>query len=109
VLTPDHIWLLICQGFARHVNVNAEKLRRDFVKHEGKKLLEIRRPDLVKGDTNNDWQGTVAEFSQQIKSHLGDHHDLLSAKFSTTTPIEQAAFEIIGLTQRSQRKAQMIN
>jgi hypothetical protein len=31
VLSPDAVWLLISQGFAQHVNANAEKLRRYFV------------------------------------------------------------------------------
>ena len=30
-LSPDDIWLLICQGFAQHVNFNAEELRSLFV------------------------------------------------------------------------------
>ena len=40
-LTPDIIWLLIVQGFAQHVNYNAEELRQKFVNFEGKKKLEI--------------------------------------------------------------------
>ena len=36
-LTPDIIWLLIVQGFAHHVNFNAEYLRNRFVNFENKK------------------------------------------------------------------------
>ncbi|RYZ47433.1 MAG: DUF4419 domain-containing protein [Sphingobacteriales bacterium] len=38
-LSPDMIWLLICQGFAHHVNNNAEALRSMFVDFEGKEQL----------------------------------------------------------------------
>jgi hypothetical protein len=31
VLSPDMIWLIISQGFARHVNNNPEQLRKHFV------------------------------------------------------------------------------
>ncbi len=37
VISPDMIWLLICQGFSTHVNSNPEQLRYQFVTHEGKK------------------------------------------------------------------------
>ena len=34
--------VVIAQGFARHVNENAEKLRNLFVEHEGKKTLHCQ-------------------------------------------------------------------
>src|SRR5262245_22062239 len=36
ILSPDDIWLCIAQGFAHHVNQNAELLRERFVRHQGK-------------------------------------------------------------------------
>ena len=36
-LSPDAVWFTIAQGFATHVNLNAEALRHRFVRHEGKK------------------------------------------------------------------------
>jgi hypothetical protein len=35
-LSPDAIWFCIAQGFAQYVNLNVERLRSRFVKHEGK-------------------------------------------------------------------------
>ncbi|MBC8138507.1 MAG: DUF4419 domain-containing protein, partial [Fibrella sp.] len=49
VLSPDMIWLLIAQGFALHVNANAEAMRHRFVAHEGKKDILIFRDEFVKG------------------------------------------------------------
>ncbi len=96
VLSPDIIWLLVAQGFANHVNANAEKLRPKFVQHEGKLTLEVERHDFIKGSPENPWPEVFGEFSSQIRKHLGPStHDLLLPRFSTTGPVEQAAAEIV--------------
>ena len=41
VLSPDMIWLLISQGFARYVNAHAEEMRSKLVSHEGKQTLIV--------------------------------------------------------------------
>jgi len=56
------IWLQILQGLANHVNANAEALRHHFVSHDGKKLIEIKRDEFVKGDPDNDWEGALLNF-----------------------------------------------
>ncbi len=95
ILSPDMIWLQILQGLASHVNANAEALRQHFVAHEGKKLIEIRRNGFVKGNPGNDWEGAFAEFSSQMRSHIGDEtHDLIASGFGTTGPAEQAAMNV---------------
>jgi hypothetical protein len=95
-LSPDMIWLLITQGFASHVNANAEKLRPQFVKHQGKATIQICRNDFVKGSPDNPWPEVFGEFSSQIREHIGeDIHDLLVPTFSTTGAIEKAACEIV--------------
>lgn len=35
-ISPDMIWLLICQGVVNHVNANAARRRPRFVAHQGK-------------------------------------------------------------------------
>lgn len=42
VLSPDMIWLLISQGFARHINANQESMRNELVDFSGKLSLIIR-------------------------------------------------------------------
>ena len=78
VLTPDAIWLLICQGFAHYVNDNPEELRNLFVDHEGKIALVVQSgKELLTGDA--DWQGIVNDFADQIRSNTkGDIADLMS-------------------------------
>ena len=96
VLTPDIIWLAIAQGFAHHVNANAEKLRDRFVEHEGKKTLTVTRSDLVKGSPQNPWPAVFDEFSEQIRRNVGDKvHGMLTPSFSTTTPVEKAASQVV--------------
>lgn len=93
--SPDMIWLVILQGLASHVNANAEALRRHFVAHDGKVLVEIRRDRFRKGDPNNDWEGAFAEFSAKMRPHIGAQtHDLIASPFATTGPVEQAAMNV---------------
>jgi hypothetical protein len=95
MLSPDDLWLTIAQGFALHVDANAETLRRRFVAHEGKAELKVRRDEFVKGAPNNDWMGAFSEFSDQIAGYIGKTRDLIVSNFSTTGPIERAASEIV--------------
>lgn len=94
-LSPDIIWLTLTQGLANHVNMNAEKLRRQFVEHDGKLKLVVRRDDFVKGSPENPWSGVFGEFSEKIKEHIGPAHSLIVADYSTTGPVERAASEVV--------------
>lgn len=95
-LSPDMIWLLIAQGVANHVNVNAEQLRPLFVKHQGKIALKVRRDSFEKGSDKNSWPDVFGEFSIKIREHIGEScHDLLVPRFSTTGTVEKAAVEIV--------------
>jgi len=95
VLSPDDVWLCIAQGFAIHVDLNAEALRGRFVRHEGKHDIIVIRDEFIKGSPDNDWPGCFAEFSDQIAAHIGKKRDLVVADFSTTGPIEKAASEVV--------------
>ena len=96
VLSPDAVWMCIAQGFANHVNQNAEKLRHLFVEHEGKKEIKVRRDYFVKGSPTNPWPEVFEEFSQQIRKHVGDKtHDLITPEFTTTGAVERAAAQVV--------------
>ena len=70
-IKPDIIWITILQGFARHIDKNAEKFRGKFVAHEGKKEITIVRNGFVKGG-QNDWPNCFPEFSDKIEENLVD-------------------------------------
>lgn len=105
-LSPDHIWSLITYAFAKHVDQNAEALRKNFVSHQGKQRIEIvtpagfkvsdsRNPDT--GASAKEWEMCVfSQFSGRIKEYIGENtHAALTADFSTTTPSARAASEIV--------------
>jgi len=94
VLSPDVLWFCLAQGLAHHINLNAERLRHRFVRHEGKKRLLVSRPDFVLGHPNP-WPEAFAAFSDQIAAEVGKLRDLVVADFSTTGPIERAATEVL--------------
>ena len=66
------------------------------MEHEGKKTLEVRQGDFIKGSPHNKWQDVFDSFSDQIRRHIGDKtHDLLTPSFSTTGPVERAATQVV--------------
>ena len=93
-LSPDMIWLLISQGFARYVNAHAEELRPLLVSHTGKKKLTvIGVDDLFSWDT--DWPKIIGDFASLIDQHTkGDIAHIITADFSTTGPVERVASQI---------------
>lgn len=96
-ITPDSVWVLITYAFARHVDENAEALRSKFVSHEGKKVLEVRIDDFVKGQTPPEmWEQRVfPDFSDQIKTHIGETtHSVIANSFTTSTATDRACHEI---------------
>jgi hypothetical protein len=93
-ISPDAVWFCIAQGFAHHVNANAEALRHHFVQHEGKVTLVVTRTDFELGK-RNPWPEAFAAFSEQIAGHVGKRRDLVVADFSTTGPLERAATEVV--------------
>lgn len=46
-ISPDMIWYLIASGIAQHINNNAEKLRKSFVDHDGKKVRAHKKKSLI--------------------------------------------------------------
>jgi hypothetical protein len=96
VLSPDIVWMFIVQGFALHVEANAETLRLQFVSHSGQIELEVQRDEFIKGAPTNDWACVFDEFSAQIGAHIGAAtHALLEPRFSTTGAVERTAAQVV--------------
>ena len=96
VLSPDMFWLLITQGLARHIDQHSEEMRRQFVDHDGKKELVVRRDDFVKDPAENPWEEVIGEFSERIREHIGErNHAALVTNFSTTGQTERVANEVV--------------
>lgn len=67
VLSPDMIWLLISQGFARHINANQEAMRDYIVDFSGKQSL-IVKTDKQLEDPTLSWNEIFPQFTEQIKN-----------------------------------------
>lgn len=97
VISPDMIWLMIAQGFSKHVANNAEELRSLLVNFKGKKMLNVKvsSHEFSKGSADNNWEGIFPQFAEKIAKNTGQEiTHLIGQRFSTSTNIEQAAFEI---------------
>ena len=93
-LSPDMIWLVISQGFARYVNAHAEELRPQLVNHEGKMDLAIMTDkDLLTEEA--DWPSLIDDFSSQIEKYTkGDIAKTITSDFTTTSLVERVASQI---------------
>ena len=93
VLTPDAIWLIICQQFSHIVNENPEKYCGVLVNHEGKKELKVESNDLFSNQA--DWEGLISRFTAEIDKYTNNGlATTLVADFSTTGTDERIASEV---------------
>ena len=96
VLSPDAVWLTIAQGVAHHVAIHSERLRPQFVAHQGKLDLVFECRGWVEGSPENPWAEAFASWSSQIRDHVGDQiHDTLVCDFSTSGLVERAASQVV--------------
>ena len=94
VLSPDMVWLLISQGFARYVNAHPEELRDQLVSHTGKMDLVIEtEKELLEGDP--EWDKLIDAFAKQINEYTKeDIAKTITADFTTTGTIERITSQI---------------
>ena len=65
-------------------------MRTKFVNHEGKKEIEISRPNFVKGSDKNEWEGVFPELSDKIdKNSVEGTVKLIECNFTTTGAVEK--------------------
>lgn len=93
-LSPDMVWLLISQGFARYVNAHPEEMRQQLVSHDGKMDLIVQsKEDLF--SEKADWPALISDFTAQIDRYTkNDIAKTITADFTTTTPAERIASQI---------------
>ena len=92
---PDHVWLMICQGVANHINQNSDTLRKQLVAHEGKATIIVQRNKFIRGAMENDWENVWPEFLEKMAEHVGPSMALMfTPAFTTTGVIERAACQI---------------
>ena len=93
-ISPDMVWMLISQGFARYVNAHPEELRDQLVYHTGKMDLVVKSKNDLLSD-KADWERLLDGFAAQIDKHTkGNIATTLTADFSTTSLAERIASQI---------------
>ena len=94
VFSPDMIWVLISQGFARYVNAHTEELRDQLVNHSRKMELVVQSDkDLLSEDA--DWEKMMGDFTAQINENTkGDIAKTITADFTTTGITERITSQI---------------
>lgn len=93
-ISPDMIWLLISQGFARYVNAHPEEMRQQLVSHDGKLDLVVKSEEDLFSE-KADWPTLISDFTAQIDSYTkNDIAKTITADFTTTTPAERIASQI---------------
>ncbi|MBU0488358.1 MAG: DUF4419 domain-containing protein [Bacteroidetes bacterium] len=94
-ISPDMAWLMILQGFARHIYYYSDSLKTALVDFPGKKKLQVRHDEFVKGNLYNAWDKVFPEFTGQIKEDMGAAMvDSMLLHFSTTTAKDEIACQI---------------
>lgn len=93
ILTPDIIWLAICQGVSIHINEHYDSLKNViFVKNKPDKLV-VRNDSLEYSGSS--WIELINSFSVETKKYTkGDFYSFFVSDFSTSTPIEKAAYQV---------------
>lgn len=93
VLTPDVIWLAICQGVSIHINEQYDSLKGVIFKANKPNEILIRNDELDKSDKN--WEKLIASFANETKKYTrDDFYSFFVSEFTTTTPIIKTAYQV---------------
>ena len=92
VLSPDVIWILICQGFANHINNNNDKFRDQIVGFEGKRGLTIR---LDTSPEMTNWYDLIESFYAKLSDETNNNlADIMICDFSTSDKVDRLVSEV---------------
>ncbi|HMK07587.1 MAG TPA: DUF4419 domain-containing protein [Anaerolineales bacterium] len=91
-ISPDAVWMLLCQGVAQHLQVHSEQLRSLVVLHPGRLTLEVQ---VDRGTVNASWADVLDRVMSQMREHIGPRLGPFLPSFSTTGPAERAAAETV--------------
>ncbi len=92
-LSPDVIWLTICQGMANHIDLNFKSLENKIYKIGHPEKISIRI-DTIAFDSSQ-WSVVVDSLTQQTRKYVDPYfYEAFVPQFSTTTPIDHVAYQI---------------
>lgn len=95
ILSPDHIWLVLLQGFGQHIRLHQETFREQIVGFEGKRLIHVVHQNFLNGDSTDQWQAVFQDFATEIRRQIPvELGDVFQADFSTSGQLEATIFNM---------------
>ena len=92
-LSPDVIWLTICQGMSIHINLNFKSLEGKIYKNGHPDAIHVR-VDTVAFDSTQ-WSVAVDSLAQHTRRYTDPYfYEAFVPQFSTTSPIDHVAYQI---------------
>jgi hypothetical protein len=93
ILTPDVIWLAICQGVSIHINEKMNSLKHViFIKNKPNKI-EVRNDSLEYND--DAWKALISSIANQTKKFTkDDFYSFFVSQFTTTTEVIKTVYQI---------------
>lgn len=93
ILSPDMIWLVICQGLSKYVNDHPEECRNALVSHDGRMTLLVRtEQNLREPDVN--WESLLGKMLSEVANNTkGDFVSSVDLQFTTTSANEHIALQ----------------
>lgn len=92
-LSPDVIWLTICQGMSFHINLNFKLLENKIYKNGHPEKISIRIDTITSDYTQ--WNIAVDSLTQQMRKYVDSYfYEAFVPQFSTTSPIDHVAYQI---------------
>jgi Domain of unknown function (DUF4419) len=93
-LSPDDVWLTICQGFSIHLNEHMDEYKDQIFTKERPETIAIRNDSLVTGKSQ-DWGDLIADLSVKANSYAQkDVSNLIVPAFSTTNSVNTTVYQI---------------
>ncbi|TAG13241.1 MAG: DUF4419 domain-containing protein [Sphingobacteriia bacterium] len=93
ILSPDVVWLAICQGVSIHINENFDSLKKSIFLKNKPDAIVIRNDSLEFSEKH--WKKLIESFSTETKKYTkGDFYSFFVPEFSTTTQINKTAYQI---------------
>lgn len=94
-ISPDMIWLLICQGVSVHINENIEEYRDFFTASREKEQITVRVDELTLKFNDKHWTKAIKLLSDSVGTKVDSSlFKLFDAEFSTTGLTEKTAFRL---------------
>lgn len=92
-LSPDVIWLTICQGMSKHINLNFKLLENKIYKNGHPESIFVRIDSLAFDSTQ--WSVAIDSLAQQTRRYTDPNfYEAFVPQFSTTSPIDHVAYQI---------------